>query len=83
MKKESIKLNDVHLLVEGLLYLRDHDKVLQIKHRFCLKRECVTNIKGNLNNIRNLESMEVKESEGLLLTDDERDTVINEGFILN
>ena len=42
-KKNAIQKNDIHLHVDGLLYLRLKDKVVETTLRFCVKSKCVTN----------------------------------------
>ena len=51
---KQIKIGDLHLYVEGLLYLEKDDRVVETKLQFCLKRKCVTNINSSYNNIRPL-----------------------------
>ena len=75
LAKEAIKNGDLHLWVDGLLFLREPDIVVETKLRFCPKANCVRSIKGTLNNIRDMQSdmeiicsQETKES----LTEDEK-----------
>ena len=71
----------VHLFVEGLLYLTKHNQVVETTHRFCPTKKCVTDIKSKMNNIRNLDTMEIKEDESYPLTPSERDTLQIAGFV--
>ena len=82
LKKDCIKPKDLHLFVDGLLYLKDHDRVVETKLRFCPKRICVSVIKSNLNNIKSLCSMEVRKSEDTDITDAERTKILDEGFVI-
>ena len=84
LKKDKIDPGMLHLSVEGLLYVRRHNNVVQTVLRFCLTRKCVTDIRSKMNNIRNLTSMGTKEHESLSsdpLTASEREEIIKEGFI--
>ena len=84
LKKDQIDPGMLHLAVEGLLYIRKHNNVVQTVLRFCLSRKCVTDIRSKMNNIRNLTSMEIKEHESLTsdpLTASERDDIVKKGFI--
>ena len=84
IKKGKILPEMVHLSVEGLLYLHDQQQVVETTHRFCPLKKCATDIKSKVNNIRNLDSMEIKEHESLSLkplTESEREEIRKQGFI--
>ena len=52
LTQNAIHVGDLHFSVEGgLLYKPDNNTVVQTTHSFCLKRQCVTSIKGYYNNI--------------------------------
>ena len=61
----------------GLFYLKDQDKVIETKLRFCVKEKCVKDIKGNLHNIRDMQkSMEIHQNESIILTGGQETTLI-------
>ena len=72
----------VHAVVDGLLYVAKNDAVYETTLRFCAKAKCVTDIRSKMNNIRNLASMEVQVDGSLILTEEERADLMQEGFVL-
>ena len=46
----------LHFYVNGLLHVEKNDQVVETKLRFCLSRNCVTNICSRLNNVKSLTS---------------------------
>ena len=66
MMLKQMKIGDLHLYVQGLLYLEKDGRVVETKLRFCLKRECVTNIKSSFNNITALDLNTVIKKDPLL-----------------
>ena len=52
LSQNAINVGDLHISVQGgLLYKPDCHTVVQTTHSFCLKRQCLTEIKGYYNNI--------------------------------
>ena len=84
LQKGKIQIGDLHLYVNGLLYLEKEDIVKVVKEmRFCINRKCVTEIQSQYNNIRPLEDFVVKKDPFLgRLTEEERANIQIEGFIV-
>ena len=85
LTKGAIKNGDLHLCVDGLLFLREKDIVVETKLRFCAKASCARNIKGTMNNIREIQSnmkitcsQEIKDSFSL----EEENKLFTEGFTI-
>ena len=71
------------MCVQGILFLREKDIVVETKLRFCAKEKCVRNIKGTLSNIKEMHSdMKIKCSPQLkdTVTADEQSKLFSEGF---
>ena len=63
------KKDNLNLIVCGLFYSKDQDKVIKTKTRFCVKEKCAKNIKGNLHNIWDMKkSMEIHQNKSIVLT---------------
>ena len=82
LEQGKISMGDLHLYVNGLLYLEKEDIVKIVKQmRFCINRNCVTNIRGIHNNIRPLQNMTVRKDPLLgRLTEEEKANIQIEGF---
>ena len=82
LKRNILTSGMVHAVVDGLLYVAKNDAVYETTLRFCAKAKCVTDIRSKMNNIRNLASMEVPVDGSLILTEEERADLMQEGFVL-
>ena len=82
LTKACIKEGDLHLSVEGLLFLSDQNRVVVTTIRFCLNSDCVTNIKSKFNNIRELNELKVHCSFKESLSGDEIEKLDEKGFSL-
>ena len=83
LKKGAIKEDLLHLAVNGLLYLRNKDKVVETTLRFCPRRSCVTQIKGTLNNIKDLKDTDTVQCTTefyATLNEEERQLLDNENI---
>ena len=56
-----------HLNVKGLMYLQEHDKVVEATLRFYPRKACVTNIKSEYHNIQDMKYMVCKKKAGTML----------------
>ena len=75
-------MGDLHLYVQVLLYLEKDDRVVETKLRFCLTRECATNIKSSFNNIKSLDLNTVIKKDPLLakISKEQKANIELEGF---
>ena len=62
MKRKKKNVGDLHLCVNGLLYLERYDRFVETKLRLCLQSSCVRNIRTLYNNIRPLLMLNVKKN---------------------
>eukprot|EP00794_Sanderia_malayensis_P013304 gene13304-14677_t len=78
----KICMGDLHLYVNGLLYLEKEDIVKIVKQmRFCINRKCVINIQSIFNNIHPLENTTVRKDPLVgRLTNEEKANIQVEGF---
>ena len=81
--KDKITDGTVHASVRGLLYLQEDDRVVETTLRFCAKKNCVTNIKNSKISVRNLNTMIIIPAETLVLSEIERQNIVEEGFIIS
>ena len=86
MKKGAITYQMIHLYTSGLLRLEEIGmpaRVVNTTLRFCPIKYCVTNIKGFLNNARQLKSMIAKKDPNLgPLNENEKANLQAEGFVI-
>ena len=66
-----------------LKYLQEDDRVVETTLRFCAKKNCVTNIKNSKISVRNLNTMIIIPAETLVLSEIERQNIMEEGFIIS
>ena len=83
LKKDMVKDGDLHLYVTALLYIKNIDDVKETKLRFCMKRSCVTNIRGTLSNVKNMDArMKVSRCPDAVLSVEEENDVLGAGFVI-
>ena len=80
LKPKKIMPGDIHFYVPGLLYLEKDDKVVETKLRFCLSKNCVTNITSSFHNIRPQSGDILYDPLLNELSQAERDMIKDRGF---